>query len=136
MEGDNIYSVWIPQDHEVIWSSACTPGFAAFGRSMCEGIGSKDSGGLGAIARGQLHRESVALLERDCSCEGSEYEVFDVCNERVFQVVFWLVLKPWAGVHISLPFISVFFDGGEEEDSPRALKSVWGMLAFGHPRMG
>ena len=43
-EGDNIYRVSIPQDHKVIWSSACTPGFAAFGRSMCEGISSKDSG--------------------------------------------------------------------------------------------
>ena len=43
-EGDNIYRVWIHQDHKVIWSSACTPGFAAFGRSMCEVISSKDSG--------------------------------------------------------------------------------------------
>ena len=44
LEADNIYRVSIPQHHKVIRSSTCTPGFAAFARSMCEGIGAKDSG--------------------------------------------------------------------------------------------
>ena len=59
---------------------------------------------MGAIEQGQLHLESVALLQRDCSWEVSEYEVLDVCNKPVFKVVFWLVLKPWAGAYISSPF--------------------------------
>ena len=48
LEADNIYRVSIPQHHMIIRSSACmyarVCGLWPFARSMCEGIGAKDSG--------------------------------------------------------------------------------------------
>ena len=85
--------------------------------------------------------------------------MLDVCNKPVFKFVFWLVLKRWIGArcphHLALASWCFSMEERRQETlkvsmaheehgeghslieySPQALKSVEGMLALGHQRVG